>query len=281
MCSSMESNSVQAFTAIKQFVDALADIYDNQKRVSPLGLYRRLLTYVKADKREEINIQKFLRGFYMFYEKHNTHLVSNNLTQIPRGTHIVYSKNAYIDIQKFIYKSRQDSNILQQIRIHLLTIQAFLETDDAKADFLLQKVSETENLTVEDQFVNNIVQKAQSAIDGLDSETTNNPMAAVSGLMKSGILTDMIVGLQTQVGSGQMDPSRLLQSMQGTMTKVLNDTTPSLGDYEESVDSVEGDSVSSNSSETGVIIEETPPPNIDDDDPGVPVCDEETCPIPS
>jgi len=229
----MEENTVQAFTAIKQFVDALADIYDKKKGVSPLGLYRRLLTFVKADKSEGVNIQKFLRGFYTFYKTHNTHLVSNNLTQIPRGTHIVYSKNAYIDIQKFIYKSRQDADVLQQIRIHLLTIQAFLETDDAKANLLLQKVSETENLSAEDQFVSNIVQKAQTAIDELDSETANNPMTAVSGLMKSGILTDMIVGLQNQVGSGQMDPSRLLQSMQGTMAKVLNDTMPSIGDYEE------------------------------------------------
>jgi hypothetical protein len=271
----MEANTVQAFTAIKQFVDALADIYDKKKGVSPLGLYRRLLTFVKADQSEKINIQKFLRGFYEFYKTNNVHLVSNNLAQIPRGTHIVYSKNAYIDIKKFIYKSHRDGDILQQIRIHLLTIQAFLETDDAKADFLLQKVSETENLSAEDTFVNNIVQKAQTAINNLDDETTNNPMAAVSGLMKSGILTDMIVGLQTQVGSGQMDPSRLLQSMQGTMAKVLNDTTPSLGDYEESVDSSNG---TSSSEETGVVIEETSP----DDEPGDSVCfDEDTCPLPS
>ena len=239
----MEANTVQAFTAIKQFVDALSDIYDKKKGITPLGLYRRLLTFVKADMSEEINIRKFLRGFAMFYNENNEYLVSDNLNRVPRGTHISYSKNAYIDIQKFIYKSRNDLDILQQIRIHLLTIQAFLETDDAKADYLLQKVSETENFSVEDQFVNNIVQKAQTAIDGLDSESANNPMTAVSGLMKSGILTDMIVGLQNQVGSGQMDPSRLLQSMQGTMSKVLSDTLPSIGDYDDS-------------EETGVLIKE-------------------------
>ena len=72
-----------------------------------------------------------------------------------------------------------------------------------------------------------------------------------------------------------MDPSRLLQSMQGTMSKVLNDTTPSLGDYEESVDSSNG---TSSSEETGVVIEETSP----DDEPGDSVCfDEDTCPLPS
>lgn len=239
----MEANTVQAFTAIKQFVDALSDIYDKKKGITPLGLYRRLLTFVKSDMSEEINIRKFLRGFALFYNKNNEYLVSDNLNRVPRGTHISYSKNAYIDIQKFIYKSRNDLDILQQIRIHLLTIQAFLETDDAKADYLLQKVSETENFSVEDQFVNNIVQKAQTAIDGLDSESANNPMTAVSGLMKSGILTEMIVGLQNQVGSGQMDPSRLLQSMQGTMSKVLSDTLPSIGDYDDS-------------EETGVLIKE-------------------------
>ena len=157
------------------------------------------------------------------------------------------------------------------------SIQAFLETDDTKADFLLQKVSETENLSAEDTFVNNIVQKAQTAINDLDGETANTPMAAVSGLMKSGILTDMIVGLQNQVGSGQMDPSRLLQSMQGTMSKVLNDTTPSLGDYEESDDSPD---VISSSEDTGVIIEETSP--VCDADTGPSVCDSgDTCPLPS
>ena len=71
----MEANTVQAFTAIKQFVDALADIYDKKKGVSPLGLYRRLLTFVKAEQSEKINIQKFLRGFYEFYKTNNVHLV--------------------------------------------------------------------------------------------------------------------------------------------------------------------------------------------------------------
>ena len=128
------------------------------------------------------------------------------------------------------------------------SIQAFLETDDTKADFLLQKVSETENLSAEDQFVNNIVQKAQTAINDLDGESSSNSMTAVIGLMKSGILTDMIVGLQTQVGSGQMDSSRLLQSMQGTMAKVLNDTTLSLG---ESAESVNSSNVTRSSEKTG------------------------------
>ena len=261
----MEANTVQAFTAIKQFVEALADIYDKKKGITPLGLYRRLLTFVKAAKSEEINIQKFLRGFAGFYKNYNEYLVSDNLNKIPRDTHILYSKNAYIDIQKFIYKARKDSDVLQQIRIHLLTIQAFLETDDAKADYLLQKVSESENLTAEDQFVSNIVQKAQNAINDLDPESAANPMTAVSGLMKSGILSDMIVGLQNQVGSGQMDPSRLLQSMQGTMAKVLNETGPSLGDYDE--DS-EDSSVEINTPESGVVLEEQP------------MCEEDSCPLP-
>ena len=262
----MEANTVQAFTAIKQFVEALADIYDKKKGVTPLGLYRRLLTFVKAEKSEEINIRKFLRGFAIFYKEYNECLVSDNLNKIPRGTHISYSKNAYIDIQKFIYKAQQDSDILQQIRIHLLTIQAFLETDDAKADYLLQKVSESENLTAEDQFVSNIVQKAQTAINNLDPESANNPMTAVSGLMKSGILTDMIVGLQNQVGSGQMDPARLLQSMQGTMTRVLSDTVPSIGDYDADADS-EDSSVEINTSESGVELEEQP------------MCEGDSCPL--
>ena len=89
-------------------------------------------------------------------------------------------------------------------------------------------------------------------------------MTAVSGLMKSGILTDMIVGLQNQVGSGQMDPARLLQSMQGTMTKVLSDTVPSIGDYDE--DSEES-SVDINTPESGVELEEQP------------MCEGDSCPL--
>lgn len=264
MINLMEANTVQAFVAIKQFVEALAEIYDKKKGVTPLGLYRRLLTFVKAEKSEGKNIQKFLRGFALFYQEYNEYLVSDTLNKIPQGTHISYSKNAYIDIQKFIYKSREDSDVRQQIRVHLLTIQAFLETDDAKADYLLQKVTESENLTAEDQFVSNIVQKAQNAINDLDPETANNPMTAVSGLMKSGILSEMIVGLQNKVGSGEMDPSRLLQSMQGTMSKVLNDTSSSLGDYDEDVEN----SLKDKDSPTGVVLEEQP------------VCDEDSCPLP-
>ena len=77
----------------------------------------------------------------------------------------------------------------------------FFVLQPQQTDYLLQKVSESESLTAEDQFVNNIIQKAQTAINDLDPESVNNPMTAVSGLMKSGILTDMIVGLQNQVGT--------------------------------------------------------------------------------
>lgn len=226
----MDPNTVQAFSAIKQFVAALAEIYDVTREVSPLLLYKRLLTFVKSEPREQKNIRKFLQGFVRFYQAHNTALVSNKLKRIPRGTRIPYSKNAYIDIQKFIYKAADSPETLKQIRVHLLTIQAFLESDDTKAELLLQEVSAFES-TAEDKFVGSIVKKAQKAIEGFDPATAENPMAAVTGLMQSGVLTDMVMGLQTRVGSGEMDPAKLLQSMQGTMSKVLAESTPSLADF--------------------------------------------------
>ena len=229
----MDGNVVQSFAAINQFVSALGVIYVKKKKVTPLILYQRLLTFVKPDAKEHKNIQKFLRGFYTFFRDHNNAIVSNRLPSIPRHTRIVYSKNAYIDIQKFIYKSGDQPHVLNQIRVHLLTIQAFLETDDAKADVLLRQVSASESTSVEDKFVDNIVQKAQDAIEHLDPGSVDNPMAAVAGLMQSGVLKDMIEGLQSSVGSGDMDPARLLQSMQGTMAKVLVDSRASLGDYED------------------------------------------------
>lgn len=227
----MEANTVQAFAAIKQFVDALAETYEKKHRVSPLLLYKRLLTFVRPDARESTNIEKFLRGFKLFYDRYDEALVSDQLNQaLPVGTHIKYSKNAYIDIQKFVHKSKNSLDVRTQIRVHLLTIQAFLETDDAKANVLLQQVSNSEKSSREDKFVGSIVQKAQAAIENLDPSIADDPMKAVAGLVQSGVLSDMILGLQESVGSGEMDPSKLLQAMQGTMSKVVSESSSCFGE---------------------------------------------------
>jgi hypothetical protein len=49
----------------------------------------------------------------------------------------------------------------------------------------------------------------------------NNPATAIMGLMNSGIIQDMVIGLQEGIGSGQMDLSNLLGSMQSAISSLV------------------------------------------------------------
>ena len=218
----MDEKYIKAFNSVVTFVNDLWLVFGNDKRVCPLALYRRLIEHIKFVDSEAIN--KILCNFKEFLSTYEVNIMSNTLEYIPRGTFITYgnSQKVYIDIQKFIYKTKDDPETRETIRQHLITISAILEPNEKKLKELNKSIFPDidSNSTKEDIFINNIMGKAKSSMENMNQDS--DPTTAIMGLLSSGIVQDMVFGLQEGVENGEMDVKKLL----GTMNSAIGNLIP-------------------------------------------------------
>lgn len=210
----MNKKYVEAFNAVSSFIDDLWLVFGNPKKVSPLALYRRLISHIKSDDSESIN--KVLSGFRQFLSTYEDSILNDKLDLIPRQTRINYgqSKTVYLEIQKYIYLSDEDTR--EAIRQHLIAISAIIDPDDRKIDELQKRLNELniDDSTAEGQFITGIMSKAKGTMQNVDAD---NPGQAIIGLLSSGVIQDMVFGIQTGVSDGSMDLQKLLGSMQSAI----------------------------------------------------------------
>lgn len=212
---------VGSFNAIKGFVDDLWAVYGN-KTQKMLALYRRLISHINP-KTDAEPMNKVLSGFRQFLATYEDAIMKNRLDTIPRGTVIKYGPNSkfHLEIQKYIYKSLNDKETLEVIRQHLVTISAILEPDTKKIDEL-KKIDDVTKVfndgSNEGDFIMDIMDKAK---DSMENINTDNPTQAIAGLMQSGIIQKLTVGLKHGVESGEMDMSKLLMSMQTAIGSLI------------------------------------------------------------
>lgn len=210
-------------------VDGLWELFGSSKQVTPLALYHRLIQHIKEEDPGP-GIERCVSGFATFFRTYSACLSDSEemMKTIPRDTVIRYgsSKNVYLEIQKYLYKARGDNREI--IRQHLLTISAIIEPSEAAlaeldaAAPLLERMGLNDG-SKEGEFVTGIMQKAKSAMENVE---TDDPSAAIMGLFSSGIVTDMVQGLQSGVQDGTMDMNKLLGSMQGALASVMPPPQP-------------------------------------------------------
>ena len=214
----VEDKNVKVFRAVKSFVDDLWNVFST-KGTSALAVYRRLLsTKLETDADA---LEKVKMGFARFLLAHEDKLVNNTLDTLPAGATIRYDKSdrIRIDIQK--YYSRSDSVGKEAIRRHLINISYIMDPSEQKDAILAEEMSELgiESNTNEGRFIAGIVSKAKESMGDIDS---TDPMQATMSLMSSGILQEMIGGLQAGTDSGELDPRKLFDSMKGVVGQFMN-----------------------------------------------------------
>ena len=65
-------------------------------------------------------------------------------------------------------------------------------------------------------FLENIINRVEDAVD----PNSNNPMEAVSGIMSSGIFTDLVSGMGNGLQNGDLDLNKLLGTVQKMVSKL-------------------------------------------------------------
>ena len=213
----MEDIHAEVFEAIKTFVEDLREVFGS-KEETQLALYSRLVDQTKEDDKERI--KTIVEGFQYFLSEYESMILNENYDSIPQGTEIRYavSESICIPIQKYISSSDDETRLI--IRQHLLTIGAIIDPSDEKYDELEKRLQDIglNDGSAEGEFISGIMSKAKNTMEDTDME---NPGAAMMGLLSSGVIADMVTGLQQGVGSGQMDIGKLLGSMQNAMGALM------------------------------------------------------------
>jgi len=242
----MDEKYVESFKAIVNFVDDIFEVYGNSKKASPLNLYRRLIGHIEESDGEALN--KVLCPFQEFIGKYDNVIMENRLDVIPRETRIRYgtSDTVYIDIQKFIHLSRQDHDAREAIRQHLIAISAILEPNGKKLEELDKRMNElnVDTTTNEGKFITDILGRAKTNMDGLEDINMENPTQAIMGLLSSGVIQDMLTGIQEGVKNGDMDMHKLLGSMHSAMGSLMPPPPPnknSVNNSSQDVEEIEDD----------------------------------------
>jgi hypothetical protein len=115
-----------------------------------------------------------------------------------------------------------------------MTISTILNPSEKKIKKLQKRQEQIqEEESPEGQFLSGIMSKAQENMQGVEVDM-NNPTSAIMGLMQSGVITDMISGLQHGVASGQMDPRKLFSTMQKTLGNMMPPEESSIEEVEDS-----------------------------------------------
>jgi hypothetical protein len=219
----LNDDKQKIFNYVVEFVEDLYPLHDKNK---PLTLYRKLLVSTKNSNDNKIKkngINKVVSGFKNFLLYHRQNILSNTLERIPRGEVIKInnSETIYIDIQRFIYKSDEETKCA--IRRHLLIIASVLDPEakqtlfsetglssKEKVDLVLSTVNDG---SAEGDLIANMVNDVSNSMKDSDS---SNPAGAIMQLFSNGTFSK----LQSEMESGKIDPNKLLSQLQSSMNKI-------------------------------------------------------------
>lgn len=209
-----DTNYLITFKAISNFTKDLAEIFASRQH--SLKLYSHLIN--KTTLGHDKAIKKHINAFREFcitnrdaiFAKDKTKLVTQNNKNVT--ARIVYSKNVFIDLTNILEMADKDTQ--QVIWKHLLVISAFVDPAGKAKEILKQKSSGKET-----DFLTDIISKVEEHVD-----PNSNPMEAVSSIMKSGVFTDILSGMNNGMQDGSLDLGKLMSSVQ-TMVTSLNGQT--------------------------------------------------------
>jgi len=207
----MEESQLITFNKIANFVKDLNGVFGDKQK--PLALYNRLIE--KTTIAHESAVKKHVECFTEFCVKNCDAIITQDITKITEPN-VQYSEKVYIDIKNLI--AIGDKETIDAIWNHLLIIYNSVDPTSGAISILKSRISKPTSTgdTSEDQFINNLISKVEGAIDPNKIE---NPMDAITSIMSSGILTDIVGGVQKGISDGSLDIGKLMGSMTGILAK--------------------------------------------------------------
>jgi hypothetical protein len=204
-----EETSLIGFKAICNFVNELETEYG--KRHKPLRFYKRLVNHTQIA--HDNAIKRHLSIFQTFCSVNRDAFSERDFKKFIEPT-IKYSDRIFIDMNTiFTMADKETSDIIWK---HLLIISAIVDPAGKAKELLRKAATEDKNVVAETDFLQNIISKVEQSV-----KPDSNPMEAISSIMQSGMLNDMM----SDIGSKKLDMGKLLGVVQGMVTSFSNQAT--------------------------------------------------------
>lgn len=205
-------DTLKIFQSISLFVKELNETFG--KVHHPLALYNRLLE--KTPVTNTLAIQKQVSIFYDFCKRNKEGILGKNKEQIQEK--IIFSKKIYIDIKDILKKSDPETEDIIWRHMLLISFHMF-QTDDIREIIknLSSSSSSSDETKSEQDFISTFMTKIETQFK--DKQFTD-PMTATTELLQSGLFTEMVSTMNTQIQSGNLNIAKLLGSVQGMMGNI-------------------------------------------------------------
>jgi hypothetical protein len=231
-------DNIIIFKTISMFVKELGNMYGKSFR--NVNLYMHLIDRTTFS--HELAIQKHIDAFRVFCEENTESLMNSDHLSFKKKT-VKYSKKVFINFQSIFEKTISDGafdtsktiwkylhiiamNLLpsfkSQFRDKIIANKkspTATPSQDNSGAGVSQPVGQT---CQEENFLEELITKIESNVNL--SENTN-PMEAVTGIMQSGIFTEMISGMNNGFKNGTLN----MNNMPNAIQKILSKMSPQSG----------------------------------------------------
>lgn len=194
--------SLVCFKAISNFTTELGETFSKQRS---LKLYCRLInkTTIVHDK----SINKHIGAFRQFCVTNRDAIVNKSVDKLSTNK-IEYSQRVFIDMAEIFKLSDKDTTRI--IWDHILCISALVDPAGKAREVLKKNLENGKTSGKETNFLTDIIDKVEAHVD-----PDSNPMEAVSSILKSGVFTDLIGGMNNGLSDGSLDLGKLMGAVQG------------------------------------------------------------------
>ena len=209
----MNGDTLLPFKAIHTFVMSLNEEFGARQK--SLRLYARLIEHTTFSPAHELPIRKHVQAFTSFCTRNRDAIYEKeaNRLDFPR---IEYSERVYIDLKELFRIADADQR--QVMWQHVLTISALVD-GTGRAKQILKENQEAPKSN-EGDFLSSILDKVEKTVK-LDN--TSNPMEAITQIMSSGLFSELMGSMNSQVNAGQLDLGKMMGMVQGMMSTITKD----------------------------------------------------------
>lgn len=207
------------FSVMKCFVRELSNFF---KEDLSIKLYNHLLQKTTLDNKGPV--EKHLTLFENFCRKNRSH-IEKKQTDFPLAV-IQYSERVKLDFSHVFCQISKEENQEETLSVlfdHLWVISSVFDPESKTGVLLREKQKssdpppELENLFRNNPFLSDMMDKVEKTV-----KPGTSPMEAMTSMMQSGMLQELVQGMQTNINNGSLN----VQELMGTVQKLTSGLPP-------------------------------------------------------
>jgi len=216
--------NITAFTTIKEFLLELWNVFGDLKKEKSFALYVRLISKIKPTDTDLVN--KIITSFRVFIQENETFIASGKIDKLT--SNLIYNNNEKIYVNIHRYFTRADPDVQDVIKKYLLTINALLFPKQELIDALEKDIDMmgVDRSTPEGRYVSDALRKIS------DMGNIEDPQQAAMVLMSSGILQEVLQGVDEKIKSGEFSRDKFQSAVSSCMGMMMSGMRDEGGDPE-------------------------------------------------